>query len=151
MAANTMPSSMPPPPPAMVTAPLQPDYQGSVAAAGAVVAGSRHGGSIGAFFGVLAAVLLLTLLSCVLGRVCARHAAGPDERSRGEALTPRGGRGGARCSVATAGAMNWRSPSPPRFLRQFHSRPAIYSGSKLPKESHMYVNVVEIAMNTDAV
>ncbi|GJN22004.1 hypothetical protein PR202_gb09530 [Eleusine coracana subsp. coracana] len=38
------------------------------------------GGSIGTFFAVLAAVLVLTLLSCFFGRVCARHAEGPDEK-----------------------------------------------------------------------
>ncbi|KAF0934925.1 hypothetical protein E2562_028918 [Oryza meyeriana var. granulata] len=80
MAATMMPSSMPPPPPpAMVTSPLQPDYQGSFAAPE-----QSHGGSgsssIGTFFAVLAAVLVLTLLSCIFGRVCARHADGPDER-----------------------------------------------------------------------
>ncbi|KAL5207106.1 hypothetical protein ABZP36_031541 [Zizania latifolia] len=78
--ATTMPSM---PPPTTVTAPLQPDYQGSVAAgagAGAVAAQHGSGSSIATFFAVLAAVLVLTLLSCVFGRVCGRHADGPDER-----------------------------------------------------------------------
>ncbi|KAF3332760.1 hypothetical protein FCM35_KLT02337 [Carex littledalei] len=35
-------------------------------------------GSIGPFFGVLAAILVLTLLSCVIGCVCSAHAQGPD-------------------------------------------------------------------------
>ena len=52
-------------------------YQGS--AAGAEPPRSSSG-SIGTFFGVFAAVLVLTLLSCVFGRVCAAQAEGPDER-----------------------------------------------------------------------
>jgi hypothetical protein len=64
--------------PTTTTVPL-PDYQ--VSGAGAAVP-RQHGGasgSVGAFFGVLAAVLVLTVLSCVFGRVCAAHAEGPDE------------------------------------------------------------------------
>lgn len=62
--------------------PLQPDYQGSAATGAGVGAVSQHssGGSIGTFFAVLAAVLVLTLLSCIFGRVCAGQAEGPDER-----------------------------------------------------------------------
>ncbi|PVH66847.1 hypothetical protein PAHAL_1G367300 [Panicum hallii] len=52
-------------------------YQGSAAGAEPLRSSS---GSIGTFFGVFAAVLLLTLLSCVFGRVCAAQAEGPDER-----------------------------------------------------------------------
>ncbi|WVZ73992.1 hypothetical protein U9M48_022233 [Paspalum notatum var. saurae] len=65
--------------PAMVTPVPGYGYQGS-AAAGAETPPHSSSGSIGTFFGVLAAVLLLTLLSCVFGRVCAGHAGGPDER-----------------------------------------------------------------------
>ncbi|XP_062227595.1 uncharacterized protein LOC133925866 [Phragmites australis] len=72
--AAVMPAT--PTTPMMTTVPL-PDYQVS----GAVTAAPRHGasGSVGAFFGVLAAVLLLTVLSCVFGRVCAAQAERPDE------------------------------------------------------------------------
>ncbi|CAN6201608.1 unnamed protein product [Urochloa humidicola] len=59
--------------PATTTTMPMPSYQ--VSGAGAAAAGS----SIGAFFGVLAAVLVLTVLSCVFGRVCAAQAEGPDE------------------------------------------------------------------------
>ncbi|KQK00971.1 hypothetical protein BRADI_3g53010v3 [Brachypodium distachyon] len=67
-------------------APLQPGppgyYQGS-SAADATVPGPREdhgtGGSFGAFFAVLAAVLVLTALSCVFGRVCRAQAEGADE------------------------------------------------------------------------
>ncbi|AQL03531.1 uncharacterized protein [Zea mays] len=66
--------------PTTTTVPL-PNYQ--VSGAGAAAAAPRHGasgsGSVGAFFGVLAAVLVLTVLSCVFGRVCAAQAEGPDE------------------------------------------------------------------------
>ena len=66
--------------PATVTTPLPGyGYQGSAAGAGAEPPHSSSG-SIGTFFGVLVAVLVLTLLSCVFGRVCAGHADGPDER-----------------------------------------------------------------------
>ncbi|OEL32112.1 hypothetical protein BAE44_0006868 [Dichanthelium oligosanthes] len=59
------------------TIPL-PSYQ--VSGAGAAPRhGASAGSSIGAFFGVLAAVLVLTVLSCVFGRVCAAQAEGPDE------------------------------------------------------------------------
>ncbi|KAL5212864.1 hypothetical protein ABZP36_023711 [Zizania latifolia] len=78
--ATTVPSM--PPPTTTVTAPLQPDYQyqGSSVAAGATAAQHVSAGpSLGTFFAVLAAVLVLTLMSCVFGRVCARHADGPDE------------------------------------------------------------------------
>ncbi|CAL4884951.1 unnamed protein product [Urochloa decumbens] len=54
-------------------------YQGSAAGAGAEPPHSSSSGSIGTFFGVFAAVLVLTLLSCVFGRVCAAQAEGPDE------------------------------------------------------------------------
>ncbi|RLN08403.1 hypothetical protein C2845_PM11G28480 [Panicum miliaceum] len=54
-------------------------YQGSAAGAGTEPLRSSSG-SIGTFFGVFAAVLVLTLLSCVFGRVCAAQAEGPDER-----------------------------------------------------------------------
>jgi hypothetical protein len=57
-------------------------YQGS-AAGDAPVVHRGHGeegeGSIGTFFAVLAAVLVLTAVSCVFGRVCRRQAEGPDE------------------------------------------------------------------------
>jgi hypothetical protein len=67
--------------PTTTTVPL-PDYQ--VSGAGSAAIPRQHGaasgsGSVGAFFGVLAAVLVLTVLSCVFGRVCAAHAEGPDE------------------------------------------------------------------------
>jgi hypothetical protein len=68
--------------PATTVTPLLPPgygYQGSAAGAGATMPPQSHG-SIGTFFAVLAAVLVLTLLSCVFGRVCAGHAEGPDER-----------------------------------------------------------------------
>ncbi|CAL5054758.1 unnamed protein product [Urochloa decumbens] len=54
-------------------------YQGSAAGAGAEPL-HISSGSIGTFFGVFAAVLVLTLLSCVFGRVCAAQAEGPDEQ-----------------------------------------------------------------------
>ncbi|KAF8750158.1 hypothetical protein HU200_012407 [Digitaria exilis] len=75
MAASTStPTTMP----ATVT-PL-PGYYGSAAGTGAEpLHTSSSSGSIGAFFGVLAAVLVLTFLSCVFGRVCAAQAEGPDE------------------------------------------------------------------------
>ncbi|KAL6639890.1 hypothetical protein ACP70R_022485 [Stipagrostis hirtigluma subsp. patula] len=86
MASSTMLPATPPPPPAptMTTTMPVPGYQVSGAGAGAAAA-PRHvagygGGSVGAFFGVLAAVLVLAVLSCVFGRVCAAQAAGPDER-----------------------------------------------------------------------
>ena len=40
-------------------------------------------------FDVLVAVLLLTLVSCVFGRVCAGHAEGPNERYDCRRLAPR--------------------------------------------------------------
>ncbi|RCV21540.1 hypothetical protein SETIT_4G147400v2 [Setaria italica] len=74
--AAVMPAT-PTTPTTATTMPL-PSYQ--VSGAGGV---PRHaasaGSSIGAFFGVLAAVLVLTVLSCVFGRVCAAQAEGPDE------------------------------------------------------------------------
>ncbi|XP_062232823.1 uncharacterized protein LOC133930153 [Phragmites australis] len=73
--AAVMPAT--PTTPMTTTVPL-PEYQ--VSGAGAAV--PRHvsgSGSVGAFFGVLAAVLVLTVLSCVFGRVCAAQAEGPDE------------------------------------------------------------------------
>ncbi|CAN6280235.1 unnamed protein product [Urochloa humidicola] len=54
-------------------------YQGSATGAGAEPPHYGSSGSIGTFFGVFAAVLVLTLLSCVFGRVCAAQAEGPDE------------------------------------------------------------------------
>lgn len=56
-------------------------YQGSVAGDAPVARehGGSDGGSIGTFFAVLAAVLVLTAVSCVFGRVCRRQAEGPDE------------------------------------------------------------------------
>ena len=86
-AQATMAAIMPATPTTSITAttttvPL-PNYQ--VSGAGAVAAAApRHGassgsGSVGAFFGVLAAVLVLTVLSCFFGRVCAAQAQGPDE------------------------------------------------------------------------
>ena len=59
------------------TMPL-PSYQVSGADAAPRHAASA-GSSVGAFFGVLAAVLVLTVLSCVFGRVCAAQAERPDE------------------------------------------------------------------------
>jgi hypothetical protein len=38
----------------------------------------RTNDSIGPFFGVFAAILVLTLLSCIIGRVCGAYAQGPD-------------------------------------------------------------------------
>lgn len=77
MAASTTTPTVP----AMVTPLPGYGYQGSAAGVGAgaepVLSSS---GSIGTFFGVFAAVLVLTLLSCVFGRVCAGQADGPDER-----------------------------------------------------------------------
>ncbi|XBH63961.1 hypothetical protein VPH35_117825 [Triticum aestivum] len=82
--ADTSTFAAPPPPwmpsPAMFfTPPALPGYyQGS--AAGAVPGEPREGGgSIGTFFGVLAAVLVLTAVSCVFGRVCRAQAEGADE------------------------------------------------------------------------
>jgi predicted lipid-binding transport protein (Tim44 family) len=73
-----MAAVMPATPTTPTTATTMPSYQ--VSGAGAA---PRHaaaaGSSIGAFFGVLAAVLVLTVLSCVFGRVCAAQAEGPDE------------------------------------------------------------------------
>ncbi|XP_039841649.1 uncharacterized protein LOC120701918 [Panicum virgatum] len=77
--AAAMPAT-PTTPPA-TTMPL-PSYQVSGAGAGAAAprhAGVSAGSSIGAFFGVLAAVLVLAALSCVFGRVCAAQAERPDE------------------------------------------------------------------------
>jgi hypothetical protein len=78
--AAVMPATPTTPMTATTTVPL-PNYQ--VSGAGAAAAAPRHGasgsGSVGAFFGVLAAVLVLTVLSCVFGRVCAAQAEGPDE------------------------------------------------------------------------
>ncbi|KAG8075873.1 hypothetical protein GUJ93_ZPchr0006g44265 [Zizania palustris] len=66
------------------TTPSLPGYQvssGGGASAVAATASSRHvSGSIGAFLAVLAAVLVVAVLSCVVGRVCAARAEGPDER-----------------------------------------------------------------------
>ncbi|KQK18406.1 hypothetical protein BRADI_1g42301v3 [Brachypodium distachyon] len=57
-----------------------PDYQVSGAAAHQRNGpGSSSSVGLGPFFGMLAAVLLLTALSCFFGRVCAAHAEGPDE------------------------------------------------------------------------
>uniref|UniRef100_A0ACD5YY04 Uncharacterized protein n=1 Tax=Avena sativa TaxID=4498 RepID=A0ACD5YY04_AVESA len=69
-----------PSPATFVAPPALPDgyYQGS-AAGNAPVTRSHDGGSIGTFFAVLAAVLVLTAVSCVFGRVCRRQAEGPDE------------------------------------------------------------------------
>ncbi|OEL13833.1 hypothetical protein BAE44_0025146 [Dichanthelium oligosanthes] len=56
-------------------------YQGSAAGAGAEpLQHYSSSGSTGTFFGVLAAILVLTLLSCLFGRVCTGQAEGPDER-----------------------------------------------------------------------
>ncbi|TVU28185.1 hypothetical protein EJB05_19694, partial [Eragrostis curvula] len=65
--------------PAMVTPFPGYGYQGSAAGSAMPPPQSHGSGSIGTFFAVLAAVLVLTLLSCVFGRVCAGHAEGPDE------------------------------------------------------------------------
>ncbi|XP_037458826.1 uncharacterized protein LOC119329834 [Triticum dicoccoides] len=79
-AQQVLATAPPTPPPylcaAMATAPPAiplPDYQVSGAAA------AHQRGSVGPFVGVLAAVLLLTAMSCFFGRVCAAHAQGPDE------------------------------------------------------------------------
>jgi hypothetical protein len=61
-----------------VTTPL-PGYGYQSSAADAEPPHYSSSGSIGTFFGVLTAVLVLTLLSCVFGRVCAAQAEGPDE------------------------------------------------------------------------
>ena len=77
MAASTTTPTMP----ATVTPLPGYGYQGSAAGAGAGAEPLHSSsGSIGTFFGVLVAVLVLTLLSCVFGRVCAAQADGPDER-----------------------------------------------------------------------
>ncbi|RCV08020.1 hypothetical protein SEVIR_1G297500v4 [Setaria viridis] len=73
MAATSTPTM-----PATVTPLPGYGYQGS-AAGGAEPPQHSSSGSIGTFFGVFAAVLVLTLLSCVFGRVCAAQAEGPDE------------------------------------------------------------------------
>ncbi|XP_037465630.1 uncharacterized protein LOC119337570 [Triticum dicoccoides] len=82
--AEVLATAPPPPPylrsamatatPAGTTAIPLPEYQVSGGAAAA-----HQRGSVGPFVGVLAAVLLLTALSCFFGRVCAAHAQGPDE------------------------------------------------------------------------
>ncbi|CAM0944594.1 unnamed protein product [Alopecurus aequalis] len=56
-------------------------YQGSAAGNAPVPRGhdGSDGGSIGTFFAILAAVLVLTAVSCIFGRVCRRQAEGPDE------------------------------------------------------------------------
>lgn len=47
----------------------------------AASSGDYHSsGSVGPFFAVLAVITVLTALSCVLGRVCARQAGGLDSR-----------------------------------------------------------------------
>ncbi|CAN6195204.1 unnamed protein product [Urochloa humidicola] len=76
--AAVMPATPTTPAAAMTTMPM-PSYQVSGAGAAAPRHGAAAGSTIGAFFGVLAAVLLLTVLSCVFGRVCAAQAEGPDE------------------------------------------------------------------------
>ncbi|KAF8762870.1 hypothetical protein HU200_008985 [Digitaria exilis] len=75
--AAVMPAT--PTTPTTPTMPMpMPNYQ--VSGAGAATRhGASPGSSIGAFFGVLAAVLVLIALSCVFGRVCAAKADGPDE------------------------------------------------------------------------
>lgn len=64
---------------AATTAPSLPGYEVSGAAAAAT---RLHGspGSVGAFLAVLAAVVAVTVLSCVVGQACAARAEGPDER-----------------------------------------------------------------------
>ncbi|CAN6216930.1 unnamed protein product [Urochloa humidicola] len=76
--AAVMPATPTTPAVAMTTMPM-PSYQVSGAGSAAPRHGAAAGSSIGAFFGVLAAVLMLTVLSCVFGRVCAAQAEGPDE------------------------------------------------------------------------
>ncbi|CAN6178169.1 unnamed protein product [Urochloa humidicola] len=74
--AAVMPAT--PTTPTTTTMPM-PSYQVSGAGAAAPRHGAAARSSIGAFFGVLAAVLVLTVLSCVFGRVCAAQSEGPDE------------------------------------------------------------------------
>jgi len=75
--AAAMPTTPTTPTTTTTTMPL-PSYQVSGADAAPRHAASA-GSSVGAFFGVLAAVLVLTVLSCVFGRVCAAQAERPDE------------------------------------------------------------------------
>ncbi|PUZ61254.1 hypothetical protein GQ55_4G260900 [Panicum hallii var. hallii] len=76
--ASRMAAGMPVTPTTPTTTMPLPSYQVSGAGAAPRHAASA-GSSIGAFFGVLAAVLVLTVLSCVFGRVCAAQAERPDE------------------------------------------------------------------------
>ncbi|CAL5042911.1 unnamed protein product [Urochloa decumbens] len=76
--AAVMPATPTTPATTTTTMPM-PSYQVSGAGAAAPRHAASAGSSIGAFFGVLAAVLVLTVLSCVFGRVCAAQAEGPDE------------------------------------------------------------------------
>jgi hypothetical protein len=94
--------------PATTVAPLPPGYgyQGSAAGAGATMPPRSHG-SIGTFFAVLAAILMLTLLSCIFGRVCAGHAEGPDERYDCVRLASRW------CGPRRRSAKREPKPSPP--------------------------------------
>jgi hypothetical protein len=46
-------------------------------------------GSIGPFFGVFAGILVLTMLSCIIGRVCGAYAQGPDSSYNCTALARR--------------------------------------------------------------
>ncbi|KAJ1280667.1 hypothetical protein BS78_04G250200 [Paspalum vaginatum] len=105
MAASTATPTMP----AMVTPVPGYGYQGS--AAGAEPPPHSSSGSIGTFFGVLAAVLLLTLLSCVFGRVCAGRAEGPDERFD--------------CSRLARRWCGWRAPRRTAVKREAKAPPVV--------------------------
>ena len=80
-ATNTFAPPWMPSPATFVAPPALPAgyYQGSTAGGAPPVPRDHGDGSIGTFFAVLAAVLLLTVVSCVFGRVCRKQAEGPDE------------------------------------------------------------------------
>ncbi|AQK54618.1 hypothetical protein ZEAMMB73_Zm00001d051596 [Zea mays] len=99
--------------PAMVTPLPGYGYQGSAAGAGAggePLYSSSGSSSMGTFFGVLVAVVVLTLLSCVFGRVCAGHAEGPDERYDCTRLAPRWWCGWRRAPRRTAVKREAKAP-----------------------------------------
>jgi hypothetical protein len=113
MAASTTTPTMP----ATVTPLPGYGYQGSAAGAGADPLHSSSG-SIGTFFGVLVAVLLLTLLSCVFGRVCAAQADGPDERYD--------------CTRLARRWCGWRGPRRTAVKREAKAPPVLEVPAALP-------------------
>ncbi|CAL9100747.1 unnamed protein product [Musa textilis] len=50
-----------------------PDYRGQ-----ALAPSGHRSGSLGPFFAVISAIVILTVFSCVFGRVCASRVVGPD-------------------------------------------------------------------------